>query len=166
MKTIEAVVETPKGSAVKYDYDRATGLFTIKKALPAGMVFPFDFGFVPNTKGEDGDPLDIIMISEFFNYPGCKLECRVIGCLMAEQKDQKGGSPTIRNDRYLAVPKISKLLGRVTSIKDLPEEMLKELEIFFIQYNKVEKRKFRIVAKKDSKAALRMLKDAIKLPAT
>ena len=67
MQTLTAIVETPKGSAQKYDYDPKNKWFKLKKIMPAGMVFPFDFGFIPDTKGEDGDPLDIIIISEL-NY--------------------------------------------------------------------------------------------------
>ena len=68
MQTITAIVETPKGSAQKYDYEPAIKLFKLKKTMPAGMVFPFDFGFIPDTIGEDGDPLDIVIISEFKSF--------------------------------------------------------------------------------------------------
>lgn len=70
MASIEIVVETPKGSAQKYDYDPKSRFFKMSKILPSGMVFPYDFGFVPDTKGEDGDPLDMIVISEFNSFPG------------------------------------------------------------------------------------------------
>ncbi|QEM11306.1 inorganic diphosphatase [Mucilaginibacter rubeus] len=68
---ITVIVETPKGSGHKYDYDTATKQFKLKKLLPAGMVFPFDFGFIPNTVGGDGDPLDVLVISEISTFPGC-----------------------------------------------------------------------------------------------
>lgn len=84
MQLITAIVETPKGNAQKYDYDAESKWFKLKKILPAGMVFPFDFGFIPVTKGGDGDPLDIIIISEFKSFPGCAMECRIIGAITAE----------------------------------------------------------------------------------
>src|SRR5882724_761988 len=85
MFSIDVVIETPKGSAQKYDYDPSTHFFKLKKILPSGMMFPYDFGFIPGTRGEDGDPLDIIVISEFQSFPGCKMKCRVIGGIKAEQ---------------------------------------------------------------------------------
>src|ERR1700753_2946474 len=104
MKEIYAVIETPKGSAQKYDYDKKTGFFILKKILPAGMVFPYDFGFIPDTKGEDGDPLDIMVFSEYCSFPGCMVKCRIIGGLMAEQSKEPGSQNKIRNDRFFAVP--------------------------------------------------------------
>src|ERR1700744_2611763 len=105
MPSLEIVIETPKGSAQKYDYDPKTHFFKMKKILPSGMVFPYDFGFVPGTKGEDGDPLDMIVISEFNSFPGVVIKCRVIGGIRAEQSAGSGSHKMIRNDRFLAVPK-------------------------------------------------------------
>ncbi len=89
MDTVTAVIETPKGNAEKYNYDPKTKFFKLKKILPTGMVFPYDFGFIPGTEGEDGDPLDIIVISEFESFPGCMVECRIIGAIIAEQTGKK-----------------------------------------------------------------------------
>ncbi|MGN6353764.1 MAG: inorganic diphosphatase [Parafilimonas sp.] len=74
METITAIVETPRGSNAKYNYDEQHSGFKLKKLLPAGMVFPFDFGFIPSTKGGDGDPLDVIIISEIKSFPGCIMD--------------------------------------------------------------------------------------------
>ena len=108
MKTITAIVETPRGSAQKYDYDPKNKWFELSKIMPAGMVFPFDFGFIPNTKGEDGDPLDIIIISELKSFPGCVMKCRIIGAITAEQTEK---GETVRNDRFLAVPEVSQIFS-------------------------------------------------------
>src|SRR3954468_1566922 len=116
MKPIDIVIETPRGSAQKYDYDPKSGFFRLKKILPAGMAFPYDFGFIPNTKGEDGDPLDAIVISEFKSFTGCLLECRIVGCIQAEQTEKK---QTVRNDRFLAIPLVSPTFGYIESIKQL-----------------------------------------------
>jgi inorganic pyrophosphatase len=86
---LTVVVETPKGSTEKYNYDQEQHFLKLKKILPAGMVFPYDFGFIPNTKGEDGDPLDIIIISEFKSFPGCRMDCRIAGAILAEQDEKK-----------------------------------------------------------------------------
>src|SRR3954471_7423727 len=102
MKTLTAIVETPKGSAQKYTYEPEHKWLKLNKGLPAGMVFPFDFGFIPDTKGGDGDPLDVIAISEITSFPGCCMDCRIIGALKVNQTERNG--ITTRNDRFLAVP--------------------------------------------------------------
>src|SRR5689334_8821768 len=124
MNTITAIIETPKGSAEKYSYDAKTKFFKLKKILPAGMVFPFDFGFIPDTKGGDGDPLDVILLSEFHSFPGCAVECRIIGAITAEQTEKK---KKMRNDRFLAIPVHATLFKKIGSIEDLPKEIMDEL---------------------------------------
>src|SRR4249919_3535745 len=131
MQTLTCVVETPKGSAEKYDYDKKTRWFKLSKMMPAGMVFPFDFGFIPNTKGEDGDPLDIIMISELKSFPGCMMDCRIIGAITANQTEK---GKTVRNDRFIAIPEVSYLFKDVQSLEDIPEAVLEQIEKFFINY--------------------------------
>lgn len=145
----DVVIETPKGSAEKYDYVPNTPFFKMKKILPSGMVFPYDFGFIPGTKGEDGDPLDVIVISEFKSFPGVIIKCRIIGALKAEQSEKKGRNKMIRNDRFLAVPKCSNIFEKVRNIEDLPVNTTTDLEEFFVDYNKLEGKKFSALAKLD-----------------
>src|ERR1043166_1586158 len=99
-KCVNAVIETPKGSRVKYSYDEETGLLRLKKALPEGMVFPFNFGFIPGTKAEDGDPLDVLIVNEEALVPGCLVEARPIAVI--EAKQGKKGGKQVRNDRLVA----------------------------------------------------------------
>jgi inorganic pyrophosphatase len=94
---INVVIETPKGSRVKYAYNLKKGMFELKKALPEGMVFPFNFGLIPGTKAEDGDPLDILIMNEEPLVPGCLVRSRLIGIITAEQTDENGKK--MRNDR-------------------------------------------------------------------
>ena len=150
MEAVEAIIETPKGSAEKYAYDPEKRLFKLKKILPSGMVFPYDFGFIPGTKGGDGDPLDVIVISEFKSFPGCLLDCRIIGAIIAEQTEKK---ETMRNDRYIGIPVQGKSFKKIKSIEDLPEEILEELENFFINYNDLEGKKFKPLKRLDAKEA-------------
>ena len=154
MNIITAIVETPKGSAQKYDYDEKTHWFKLKKILPAGMVFPFDFGFIPGTKGEDGDPLDIIIISEIKSFPGCVMDCRIIGAITAEQTEK---GKTVRNDRFLAIPEVSAMFAKVKSIKDLPEDVVEEIEKFFMNYNELADKRFDPLEKLDANEALKLL---------
>jgi inorganic pyrophosphatase len=90
----------------------------LNKILPTGLVFPFGFGFIPGTKGEDGDPLDII-ISELKSFPGCCMDCRIIGAITANQTERDG--ETVRNDRFLAVHQISELFKNIHSFTGLPK---------------------------------------------
>jgi inorganic pyrophosphatase len=89
-KTITVMVESRKGFKQKFDYDSVERRFTLSKILPAGLVFLFDFGMPPGTKGEDGDPLDIIVIPESATFPGCMVECHIIGAMQAEQTERDG----------------------------------------------------------------------------
>lgn len=149
------VVETPKGSICKYDYAPESQMFKLKKILPAGMVFPFDFGFIPGTKGEDGDPLDAIIISELKTFPGCLMECRITGCITAEQKEK---GRTVRNDRFIAIPEVSLLFSNIHEMKDLPAEVIKQLETFFINYNELEGKKFKPLKRINAQQALKLIK--------
>src|SRR6478735_7885677 len=155
MQTITAVVETPKGSAQKYDFDPEKNWFKLKKIMPAGMVFPFDFGFIPDTKGEDGDPLDIIIISEFQSFPGCVMDCRVIGAITAQQTEK---GKTVRNDRFIAIPEASLLFANMKTLADLPSGIIEQLEKFFINYNELAEKKFKPLKRLDAKKALKLIK--------
>jgi inorganic pyrophosphatase len=81
----QVVVETPRGDRNKYKLDEQTGRFKLSKVMPEGMVFPFDFGYFPETKGEDGDPLDVLVLSDEPTSPGCLIDCRLIGVMLARQ---------------------------------------------------------------------------------
>src|SRR5688500_15118021 len=84
-KALNVIIETPKGNRHKYAYDEKSGLLRIKKVLPAGMSFPFNFGFIPGTLGEDGDPLDAVVLLEDALFPGCFVRGKIIGCLLVRQ---------------------------------------------------------------------------------
>ena len=128
---MDIVIETPKGSVVKYKYDEKLKLFRLLKALPEGMAFPFDFGFVPGTKGEDDDPLDIMVISEFTTVPGAVVDGKLIGCLQAIQKND---GREYRNDRFIAVLTCSRVFGCMNDINELPSRIVEELKLFFANY--------------------------------
>jgi len=85
-RRIVVTIETPKGSRNKIKYDPASRKFKLSKVMPEGMMFPYDFGFVPSTKAEDGDPLDVLVLTDEPLFPGCVVECSLIGVLKAEQK--------------------------------------------------------------------------------
>jgi len=157
MNCVDVVIETPKGSTEKYDYDPKTRFFKLKKILPSGMVFPYDFGFIPDTKGEDGDPLDVIVISEFRSFPGILIKCRIIGGIKAEQTEEPGKKKMIRNDRFLAIPKCSNIFEKIKSVEDLPKTTIDQLEQFFKNYNHMEGKEFKALKKLDAREARNMI---------
>lgn len=145
------VVETPRGSANKLKYDTGLGAFRLDRVLPAGMSFPFDFGFVPQTLADDGDPLDVIVLLDAPVYPGCIVPARVIGDLEAEQRDGRG--PWVRNDRLLAVAQASRIHAGVRTISDVDRLLLEAIGAFFVDYHRLDGNGFRVVARAGPRAA-------------
>lgn len=131
---LNVIVETPKGCQNKYSYDEEYQVFKLKKTLPMGATFPFDFGFIPNTKGADGDPLDVLVIMDEHSYPGCWVTARIIGVLEAKQSEPEEKT-TVRNDRIVAIASTSELYSGVKKMKELNPKMVEEIEHFFINYN-------------------------------
>jgi inorganic pyrophosphatase len=153
--TVTAMIECPKGSNQKFDYDPAEKRFKLNKILPAGLVFPFDFGMIPGTKGEDGDPLDIIVISEGSTFPGCLVDCRIIGGLKAEQTERNGHK--VRNDRFIGIPDVSQLYSNIHTLEELPQVLIDQLEAFFKNYNEQAGKKFKVTAKLNARQAAKLL---------
>jgi inorganic pyrophosphatase len=147
---LNAVVDTPKGSRNKYKYDEKTHVWRLSKVLPLGASFPFDFGFIPSTKGEDGDPLDVLVVTEEPAFVGCVLPALLIGVLEAEQTDK---GETVRNDRLVAVIQTPHNPPIARSLRELDETRLDEIEHFFRSYNEMEGRQFKALARQGVKEA-------------
>ncbi|WCT13252.1 inorganic diphosphatase [Mucilaginibacter jinjuensis] len=156
-ETITVMIESPKGVNQKFDYDDKEGRFRLNKILPAGLAFPFDFGMIPNTRGKDGDPLDIIVIDERGTFPGCLIDCRIIGAFQAEQTERNGKK--MRNDRFVGVPDVSQLFSEVNRLDELPEAILNQLEYFFKNYNEQAGKQFQITARLNAEQALKLIED-------
>ena len=155
LDSIKIVVETPKGSQFKYKYDKKKEVFEVHKALPVGLVFPYDFGFIRDTKGEDGDPLDVLIFSEFSFFQGSIIECTVIGSMKAEQTSAK---ETIRNDRIFVIPDVKGLHPDVESLEDIQQKKLKEIENFFIYYNSIQDKIFKPLGILTAKETMKIIK--------
>ena len=121
-KNINVIIETPKGSSNKYTFDPETELFKLTKILPQGLSFPLHFGFIPNTIGEDGDPLDVLVFMDEPSYPGCVIECRLLGVIEAKQTETNGD--TMRHDRLIAAAVASHRYKEFTNLSDLDKYML------------------------------------------
>jgi inorganic pyrophosphatase len=138
---LRIVIETPKGSRNKYSYDPDCDCVQLSTVLPEGMVFPYDFGFIPSTLGDDGDPLDILILMDAPVVPGCVVRTRVIGGIEAKQKE-KGESWT-KNDRLIAVATHAQTYQKAENISDLRRHLIEEIIEFFVDYNKLRNRKFK-----------------------
>ena len=158
-RLFRVVVETPKGSRNKYAFDPDNRVFELKKVLPAGMAFPYDFGFLPSTKGGDGDPLDVLVLMDEPAFPGCVLKCRVIGVIEGEQGSKKEKE---RNDRIVAIEQQNHSRADIKQIRDLGDEFCRELEEFFINYHGLSDEKFRVIAVKGPNAARELIKRGMK----
>ena len=148
---LRVVIETPKGSRNKYDYDPECDCLELATVLPEGMSFPYDFGFIPSTLGDDGDPLDVLVLMDAAVVPGCVVRARLIGGIEAKQKEKDGAS--VRNDRLIAVAIHAQNHAAAHSLGDLRPHLLHEIKTFFAQYNKMRNRKFKPLSDADAKRA-------------
>jgi inorganic pyrophosphatase len=125
---LHVIVESPRGSGWKLKYAPELGAMSVSRPLPLGVVFPFDFGFAPSTKAEDGDPLDIAILVDVGTYPGLVVPSRLIGILRASQK---GEGARVRNDRLVAVAAADRRQAHRKDASDLPAREREEIEAFF-----------------------------------
>ena len=155
---LNVVVDTPKGRRNKYKYDEAQGLWRLSKVLPLGASFPFDFGFIPSTRGEDGDPVDVLVLLDEPAFPGCIVPARLIGILEAEQTQE---GKTIRNDRLVAVVETPYNPPAFHTLQELSPQCLAEVEHFFIAYNHMEGRQFKPLGRHGPEKAQAALEAAL-----
>jgi len=137
---INIIIDTPKGSRNKFNYDEKVQGLRLSRILPAGASFPFDVGSIPMTRAEDGDTLGVLVISDAPTFPGCLIAGKLIGTISGEQTEKK---KTIRNDRLLAVPVTSVNPALYNHIDALPATWISEIEHFFISYNRVQGRDYK-----------------------
>ena len=157
--TCRAIIDTPKGYRNKFKYDPESKLFTLSGLLPEGMMFPFDFGFIPSTLADDGDPLDVLVLMDAPAHVGCLIEVRLIGVISAEQAENGHKK---RNDRLLAVAVHSYDHEDLTTIDEGSTTLLSQVEEFFVSYNKQRGKKFRITGTGGPRKAVTVLKAGMK----
>ncbi len=129
--TIEAVIEIPKGSRNKYEFDHVSGAIRLDRVLFSSVHYPADYGFVPGTKAADGDPLDVVVLVDEPTFPGCHMTVRPIGVLV--MRDEKG-----EDEKILAVPIADPRLDEIRDISDVNEHLRAEIENFFATYKVLE----------------------------
>lgn len=143
---VDAFIEIPTGSQNKYEYDKEEGVFRLDRVLYSPMHYPTEYGYLKNTLAEDGDPLDILVLTTFPTFPGCVIKSRVIGVLL--MSDDKG-----KDEKLLGVPVDDPRWDQVKSLEDVPPHILKEIEHFFQVYKDLENKETRIEGWKDADTA-------------
>jgi inorganic pyrophosphatase len=156
---VQVIIETPKGSRNKYAFNEKIRVFELKKVLPAGMTFPYDFGFIPSTIAEDGDPVDVLVLMDEPAFPGCLLKCRIVGVIEGQQGKKKNKE---RNDRIVAVEQDNHSFAHVRHIRDLGKKFVRELEEFFVNYHELSGQKYKIIDVKGPNEAQRRIADGIR----
>lgn len=154
-----AIIETPRYCRSKFDYDPETNLFELASLLPEGMVFPFDFGFIPSTLGQDGDPLDVLVMLDEPAHVGCLVEVKIIGVIEAEQTED--GKKEL-NHRLLGVAEHSHSHEQVTTLDDMRPSLLDQIEQFFMSYNKLHGKEFHAIRRSPPKRAVELIRQGAK----
>ena len=154
---LQVIIETPKGSRNKFAFDPDQKVFALKSVLPAGMVFPYDFGFLPQTLAPDGDPIDVLLLMDEPAFPGITVRARLIGVIEGEQID---GKKKTRNDRLLAVAEANFLYSTIRSHNDLPDTWMNQLEEFFVNYHRLEGKEYRLLGCRGIDEANRLIHKA------
>lgn len=154
---INVIVEIPKGSRNKYEIDEEQGFIALDRALYSSVYFPFEYGNIPQTLSEDGDPLDAVLLSSFPTFPGCVVKSRPIGVLLME--DEAGV-----DNKIVAVPltKLDPRFKEIKTVEDLREHQKKEIQEFFEIYKKLEPNKFvKVKGWEGKEKALEIIKKAV-----
>lgn len=152
---ITAVVEIPRGSRNKYELDKDSGMLRLDRVLYSAVHYPGDYGFIPRTLHEDGDPLDVLVRIDEPTFPGCQIEVRPIGVL----KMLDLGEP---DDKILAVPMHDPLQREYFDIADIPEHFLREVEHFFGIYKDLEGKRVQVLGWEKSESAMEVVMDSIR----
>ena len=160
---LRVVIETPKGSRNKYDYNPECDCLDLAAVLPQGMIIPFDFGFVPSTLGEDGDPLDVLVLMDSPVVPGCVVRARLIGAIEARQKEKAKHAAWQRNDRLIAVALHAETHQDIRSLSQLRPHLLTEIKEFFVDYNRLRDRRFEPLADSGPKKAQKLVEAGQKM---
>ena len=151
---VTAVVEIPFGSRNKYELDKATGIMKLDRVLYSSVHYPGDYGFIPRTLHEDGDPIDVLVMVKEQTFSGCMIDVRPLGVLRMLDR----GEP---DDKILAAPLHDPSYEEYFDIADIPRHVLKEVEYFFQTYKDLEGKRVHIAGWEKSEVAMRLITESI-----
>ena len=155
-KTVNGLIEIPKGSHTKYEIDKKTGLLKLDRIIYSSFHYPVNYGFIPQTLGHDGDPLDILVICSESIEPLCLVEANVIGNM---QMIDSG----VADDKIIAVASHDPEVNYITSIDELPKHFIAVLRNYFEQYKVLENKIVEIDEFQNAEAAFKIIDEAIAL---
>lgn len=150
---VTVVVEIPKGSRNKYEYDQKRKAFKFDRMLFSAVHYPSDYGFIIDTLAQDGDPLDALVLVWEPTFPGCVIETKPVG--LFKMWDEKGP-----DEKILCVPIADQMWNYIDNLSDVPPHMLKEIEHFFSIYKDLEKKKTAVEGWQDRDSAIRIIEEA------
>lgn len=131
---VNAIIEIPRGSRAKYEVDKESGLIKLDRVIYASMYYPLNYGFIPQTMGEDHDPLDIVVLTQVSVVPLCMIPSRVIGVMQMVDRGEA-------DDKIIAVAEQDPSVSHINDVCDLPEHLRAELKHFFENYKSLENKK-------------------------
>jgi len=157
-RLVNAIIETPRDTSVKYAFEPKYGVFKLKQVLAEGLQWPYDYGFIPQTLADDGDPLDVLILSDNPTFTGCMLECRILGVVRL----MKNG---IENDRVIAAPRrcpgVSQICDSYNDVDDMPKDLLTGICRFLVEYSEEQGNKLEFKGVKSKKKAFTAIDDAM-----
>ena len=155
-RIVNAIIEIPKGERAKYEIDKASGLLRMDRVIHSSFHYPINYGFIPQTLGDDKDPLDILVLSGISVQALCIVEARVIGVM---QMIDSGDA----DDKIIAVAHTDPSVNYINNIEELPDHFFNELRHFFEEYKKLENKTVVVDQFQDKATALHIINDALKL---
>lgn len=155
-RVVNAVIEIPQGSRAKYEIDKASGLLKLDRVIYSSFMYPVNYGFIPQTLGDDKDPLDILVLSSVQVQPLCLMEARIIGVM--QMIDNGDG-----DDKIIAVATKDPSVNYINNIEELPKHFFNELRNFFEEYKKLENKVVQVEEFGDKAAALQIIERAQQL---
>jgi inorganic pyrophosphatase len=151
---VNGLIEIPKGSRAKYEVDKESGLIKLDRVIYASMYYPLNYGFIPQTMGEDHDPLDIVVLTQVSVVPLCLIPSKVIGVMQMVDRGEA-------DDKIIAVAEQDPSVNKINDVRDLPDHLRAELKHFFENYKTLENKKVVVDEFMDKAYAMRVIEKSI-----